>query len=364
MRRRHFSRQRPEWWPENEAWPPTGPPWHATRGRFFRRIGCMFGLFTLVVVGACALIFRLVENALGGIEIPCGTLLLVVGGLLLVGRAVRRAAIPIGDLLDAAGRVAEGDYSTRAAEQGPREVRALARAFNSMAERLQTTDEQRRDLLADVTHELRTPLTVIQGNLEGLIDGVYPSDPARLQSILDETHVLSRLIDDLRTLALVESGALALQKEPTDVALLASETVASFRAQADAAGVGMSVDNAPDLPAIEVDPARLREVLANLIANALRYTPRGGLIRVQCSANAAADGGKQIAISVADSGAGIAPDDLPHVFDRFYKARESRGMGLGLAIAKNLVEAHGGQIEAESELGAGTTIRFTLPLAA
>ena len=330
------------------------------RGRFFRYIGCLFGLFTLIVFGTCALIFRL-ASALGVIEIPCGTLLamlLVVGGLLVVGRAVRRAAIPIGDLLDAAGRVAEGDYSARAAEQGPREVRALARAFNSMAGRLQATDEQRRDLLADVTHELRTPLTVIQGNLEGLIDGVYPADEARLKSILDETQVLSRLVDDLRTLALAESGALVLKKEPTDLAALVDEAAASFRSQADAAGVSLSAEVDAEMPAFEVDPARMREVLANLIANALRYTPRGGSIRVRGVMNG---GENRVTVSVSDTGAGIAPEDLPRIFDRFYKARDSRGMGLGLAIAKNLVAAHGGEIVAESGPGQGTTIRFWLP---
>jgi two-component system OmpR family sensor kinase/two-component system sensor histidine kinase BaeS len=288
-------------------------------------------------------------------------LLLVVGGLLLVGRAVRRAAIPIGDLLDAADRVAEGDYSTRAAEHGPREVRALARAFNSMAERLQTTDEQRRNLLADVTHELRTPLSVIQGNLEGLIDGVYPADEARLRAILDETQVLSHLIDDLRTLALVESGALNLQKEPTDLAALAGETTAAFRAQADAAGVTLHAEVAPDVPVLNVDPVRMREVLANLIANALRYTPRHGKVAVRCSVER--DRSTRVLVSVSDTGEGISPDDLPHIFDRFYKSPDSRGTGLGLAIAKNLVVAHGGLITASSEAGQGTTIRFTLPVA-
>jgi signal transduction histidine kinase len=265
-------------------------------------------------------------------------------------------ALPLGDVMEAAGRVAEGDYSARVAERGPREVRALAHTFNSMAARLAAHDEQRRNLLADVTHELRTPLTVIQGNLEGLLDGIYARDDAHLQPILEETQVMSRLIDDLRMLALAESGALRLEKEPTDLAVLASEAVASFRTQADAAKIELSVDAAPDLPTLEVDPARIRQVLDNLIANALRYTPGGGTIRVRCFTSS----GSNVAVAISDTGAGIPPEELPHIFDRFYKSRDSRGTGLGLAIARNLVAAHGGEISAESELGKGTTICFTL----
>jgi signal transduction histidine kinase len=263
-------------------------------------------------------------------------------------------------MLEAAGRVADGDYNTRVDETGPREVRALSRAFNSMAARLQIHEEQRRNLLADVTHELRTPLTVIQGNLEGLLDGVYPRDDAHLTPILEETHVLSRLIDDLRTLALAESGALKLQKEPTDLATLTNETVASFRAQADAAGIELSTDAAANLPMLELDPARIRQVLENLIANALRYTPRGGMVRIRCFA----EGTSRVSIAVTDSGVGISKDDLPHIFERFYKSSDSRGTGLGLAIAKNLITAHGGEISAQSEPGAGTQIRLSLPVTA
>jgi signal transduction histidine kinase len=290
-------------------------------------------------------------------------LLVAALGLLGIGRALRRLALPLGDLMEAAGRVAEGDYAARVAERGPRELRALSRAFNAMAGRLEKNEEQRRSLLADVTHELRTPLTVIQGNLEGLLDGVYPRDDARLAAILDETQVLSRLIEDLRTLSLAEAGALKLQREPIDLPALLGEAAASFRAQAEAAGVTVSLEAAPDLPLLEADPVRLREVAGNLIANALRYTPAGGRIQIQCSLEG---GGESVAVAVSDTGRGIAPGDLPHVFDRFYKSADSRGSGLGLAIAKNLVAAHGGEIAAHSPGmdGVGTTVRFTLPLEA
>ena len=335
--------------------------WHNIRGRFFRRMGCLFLLLSTLACGGFAALFW----SLGVIEAPHAIpraggifrivpFVLIFVGLILVARALRRAALPVGDMMEATGRVAEGDYSVRMAEHGPREARTLAHAFNSMVARLQADDEQRRNLLADVTHELRTPLTVIQGNLEGLLDGIYPRDDAHLEPILEETRVLSRLIDDLRTLALAESGALKLQKEPTDLAILVNETVASFQAQAN--GVELSADVEPG-PMLEIDPARIRQVLENLIANALRYTPRGETIRVQCSVE-----GAYVKVSVSDTGAGISPDDLPHIFDRFYKSHDSRGTGLGLAIAKNLVVAHGGEISAQSVLGKGTTIHLTFPL--
>jgi two-component system sensor histidine kinase BaeS len=324
-------------------------------------MGCLFLLLSTLACGGFAIFLWV----LGAINVPTGpphaagpfrvvALALVIAGLVLAGRALRRAATPIGDAMEATERVAKGDYTVRIAESGPREARALARAFNSMTARLQADDEQRRNLLADVTHELRTPLTVIQGNLEGLLDGIYPRDDAHLEPILEETRILSRLIDDLRTLSLAESGALKLQKEPTDLAILASETVASFQPQADAAGIELGADAEPGLM-LDLDPERIRQVLENLIANALRYTPRGGAIHVKCLAEEA-----HATVAVSDTGAGIRPDDLPHVFDRFYKTHDSRGTGLGLAIAKNLVIAHGGEISAQSVLGKGTTIRFTL----
>lgn len=284
-------------------------------------------------------------------------IVLLVIGLVSAGRALSRIAMPLGDLMNAAGHVAEGDYAVRVAERGPRDLRALAHAFNSMAARLQRDEEQRRNLLADVTHELRTPLTVIQGNLEGLLDGVYPRDDAHLAPILDETRILSRLIDDLRTLALTESGALKLQKEPTDLAVLIGETVASFKGQADTAGIALRTE-VGEVPILEIDPARIREVLMNLIANALRYTPRGGEVIIRCTEESQE---RRVAVSVADTGPGIPPEDLPHIFDRFHKSRDSQGTGLGLAIARNLVAAHGGEMTAQSTSGQGTTIRFTLP---
>jgi len=170
--------------------------------------------------------------------------------------------------------------------------------------------------------------------------------------------VLSRLVDDLRTLSLAEAGALTLHREPTDIGQLLTDSVASFRVQADSAGVELATVVDGVLPQLEIDPVRMREVLSNLLSNALRYTPRGGTVRVGASLS---DG--TVRISVRDSGPGIAAEALPHIFDRFYKSDESRGAGLGLAIAKSLVVAHGGEIDATSEVGHGTDMRFTLPIA-
>ncbi|MEP7199074.1 MAG: HAMP domain-containing sensor histidine kinase [Chloroflexota bacterium] len=374
MRPKHFSRPRPHWWPADEPWPPHGPPraWRerrAMRGHFVWRMGCFFAAFMLLAVTFALSLAFVVSSLLGALTTPNGAPMLwpnwgwalvvvLFVGVWLVGRTLRRAATPLADVMDGVGRVAEGDYSVRVAERGPRAMRSLARAFNTMAERLQRNDELRRDLMADVAHELRTPLAVIQGNLEGVLDGVYPRDDAHLAPILDETRVLSRLIDDLRTLALAESGALKLQTEPTDLAVLLSETVNSFRAQAEGNGVTLTVDVAGDLPLLDVDPTRIREVATNLIANALRYTPRSGAVRVRATFDATS---QRATVSVGDSGAGIAPEALPHIFERFYKASNSRGSGLGLTIAKNLVAAHGGEMSAQSEVGKGTTITFTLP---
>ncbi len=333
------------------------------RGRFVWRVVGLFALLPMLAIGGCGLTVALAFVGAQVLHIPRGAIpflsfssfVIVVMAFTLIGRSVFRLTAPVGDLMEAAGRVEEGDYTVRVAEHGPRDLRALARAFNAMTERLEKNEDQRRNLLADVTHELRTPLTVVQGNLEALLDGVYPPDELHLAPILEETRVLSRLIDDLRTLTLAESGMLKLQREQTDVDVLLGEAVASFQTGADAANVELSLST-PDLPLLDIDPVRIREVLSNLIANALRYTPRGG--RIQVTAVAAETG---VAISVSDTGSGISLDDLPHIFDRFYKSAESRGTGLGLAIAKNLVAAHGGEIVAESAPGQGTTIRFTLP---
>lgn len=339
------------------------------RRRFVWRFGALMFLGALFACGAFTFLFWLVALSLGAPGLPDSINLLLrgagiviffvgLGALFVTVRIFRRAAEPVGEVIDAAQRVADGDYAIRVQERGPREVRALTRAFNAMTTRLQANDSQRRQMLADISHDLRTPLTVIQGNLEGMLDGVYPLDRAHVEPVLDETRQLARLIQDVRTMALTEAGALQLHKEPTDLAALVYETTALFRAQAKGAGIILQTETAAELPNVNCDPARVRQILENLIANALQFTARDGTISVTC----ARYDNKNVTLAVNDTGRGIAPQDLPHIFDRFYKARDSGGSGLGLAIAKQLVQLHDGEIFAESELNRGTTIRFTLPL--
>jgi two-component system OmpR family sensor kinase/two-component system sensor histidine kinase BaeS len=226
-----------------------------------------------------------------------------------------------------------------------------------MTAKLQAQDRQRRQLMADIAHELRTPLTIVQGRLEGLVDGVYPRDDAQLIEVLEETRILTRLVDDLRTLANAEAGSLSLRKEPTDLGVLMHDAVDTFAADAAAAGVSLRVDDRAELPLVDVDPLRVREVLINLLANALRHTSTGGTITL-----ASGHSPSMVIVRVIDTGSGIAADDLPRIFDRFYKGPSSHGSGLGLAIVRNLILAHGGDVTATSELGRGTTITFTLPI--
>jgi two-component system OmpR family sensor kinase/two-component system sensor histidine kinase BaeS len=321
--------------------------------------------FFLLTFTASALAVALLSGALGlgthrGLALGVGTagLVLLFFGLAVVARGVRRATAPLADVMEAADRVADGDYQVRVHERGPHRMRRLARSFNAMTERLRASEEQRRNLIADVAHELRTPLTVIQGQAEGLLDGIYPPDRAHLAPVLEETRVMSRLLDDLQTLSTAEAGALRLHRSTVEPAHLLDEASASFRPQADGAGVTLGSRVDPDLPTLDVDPVRIGEVLANLLSNALRHTPAGGRVTVSAEA---AHGGRAVAFAVVDTGSGIAADALPHVFDRFVKAADSGGAGLGLAIARSLIEAHGGTIHAESRRGEGTTMRFVLP---
>lgn len=343
------------------------------RGKpFFRRMGCFFVLFNFF---ACVGFLALLRFALDPFVefhsippldrpdfiIPFGLagLLVLIAAVFFGVRNLRRMSMPLDDLLNASSRVAEGDFTVRVEERGPFEVRALLHEFNSMAEKLEVNDRQRRAMLADLSHELRTPITVIQGNVEGILDGLYPPDEARLTSIMEETQILARLVDDLRTLALAESGSLQLKREPTDLGLLIREVVSGFETQAKEKEVSLEVELS-DIETAEVDPLRIREVLRNLLTNALRYTPGQGEVKVGLTESGNGSE-RSVMVVVQDSGAGIESADLPHVFERFHKSSDSGGMGLGLSIAKYLVEAHDGKIWAESEVGRGTRLSFSLP---
>ena len=372
---RFSHRQRPPWWPENEEWPPSRESWRRVgrRNPFFRRMGCFFFVFAfLAFVGFLGILRWVLAPFIGfpggpPVDGPSYIFFFVFLGFVLLifavgwgARSLRRMFTPLDELFRASERVANGDYSVRVEEQGSPEIHSLMRSFNSMAERLQINDQQRRNMLADVSHELRTPITVIQGNVEGILDGLYPADEPRLKSILEETQVLSRLVDDLRTLALAESGALHLKREPTNLTELIRDAVSGFEAQIKEKEIRVEtiLNGGEDA---NIDPQRVREVLTNLLSNALRYTPRGGQIQVRLT-EAGPSPERNVTISIEDNGPGIEPAQLPHVFERFYKSSDSGGMGLGLSIARYLVEAHNGKIWAESEVGRGTTISFALPL--
>ena len=297
-----------------------------------------------------------VMAARGGLQVP---LLLIVAACVIVAVAllVQHIGSPLGDVLSASERVAAGDLRARVREHGAPWMRSVARAFNSMTTRLEAQHRQRRALMADVAHELRTPLTAMQGRLEGMIDGVYPTDRSQVAQVLEDTRMLTRLVEDLRTLARTEGETLALQREPTDLGALAEDAVAQFRPAADRHQVRLAARVADGVPALDLDPVRIREILANLISNAVRFTPPGGDVRVDVKPSASS-----VALIVSDTGSGISPTDLPHVFDRFYKGTSSNGSGLGLTIARNLVAAHGGTLTAANRQEGGTIFTATLPV--
>ena len=326
-----------------------GPPWP-----FF---GCLFGIAFLVIAWAIVTLIAAALSQLGPIPVVVAALV-VLAVLFASSGPFRRSARVLDSIVEATRRVERGDYTTRVStpSRAWRPIRQLARGFNTMVERLERDEDQRRTLLNDVSHELRTPLSVISGNVEAMIDGVHPADEAHLTAILDEARVLERLIDDLRTVALSEAGTLTLHTEPTDLDLLVGEVVRSFEGSAGSAGVTVRADVPDDLPILDVDPVRIREVLSNLVANGVRHTPSGGSVVV-----AGAVTGDRLVLRVSDTGPGIDPELLPHVFERFAKGAGSTGSGLGLAIARNLVVAHGGELVVEASGSAGTTFRVTLP---
>jgi two-component system sensor histidine kinase BaeS len=345
--------------------------WQAYRREMWRRrrsgewggrprpfFGCVFAIVFILVAWAVVTAVATAFSHLGPLPVVIA-IAVVIAVLVGASGGFRRSARTLDRLVDATGRVEAGDYSTRVRipPRDWRPIRQLVRGFNTMVERLERNEDQRRTLLNDVSHELRTPLTVIAGNLEAMIDGVHTADEAHLSAILEETRVMERLIDDLRTVALSEAGTLQLHREPTDPDVLVDEVVRSFAGAAGTAGVTVTADVPSDLPIVDVDPVRIKEVLANLVANGVRHTPSGGTVVVRGEVS-----GDRLVLRVADTGPGIDADLLPHVFDRFVKGAGSTGSGLGLAIARHLVTAHGGDLEVEASGSAGTTFRVRLPL--
>ena len=261
-------------------------------------------------------------------------------------------------------RIADGHYSERVIAGGEDELGQLAAHFNQMAEKLEQVESMRRQLIGDVSHELRTPLTAIKGSMEGLMDGVLPATDETYQQIHQEADRLNRLVDDLQELSRVEAGSYELDLQPTQIAPLFETLTKRFRQQFESKRVSLDLNLPTDLPLVLADEHRILQVLTNLTGNALRYTPEGGAVTV-----GAARTNGSVQFTVRDTGVGIAPEHLSHLFDRFYRADKSRsraaggGSGIGLTIAKYLVEAHGGEIRVESEgVGKGSAFSFTLPV--
>jgi len=361
---RWSSGRRPPWWPDNEEWPPKDDQaWRNLRRGFMRRAGCFFALVVLGLLLLFAGLIGLIGSVLGsnGSALIGALVVLVVFAVIVrfLFRGMRSTAQPVGDLIEASGRVESGELDVQVPERGVREVRALAHAFNSMSARLSATERERRRLLAEVSHELRTPLTVISGNVEAMIDGVYPADKEHLERIQAETRQLERLIDDLRTISLAETGQLPLQREPTSVTALAREVGEGFQAEAESRGIVLVVEagGAANVSDQEVDARRVRQVIGNLVSNALRHTPSGGTVTV--SVKARPDDGFEL--SVSDTGRGMSADAAQHAFDRFWREGEFAGAGLGLAIVKDLVTAHGGDVSIESDIGHGTKVVCSFP---
>jgi signal transduction histidine kinase len=307
--------------------------------------------------GPAAPYVRSVNRWMIGAVVAAALLAMIVTWLLS-----RRIVGPVEALTAAARRMERGDWGARVAVGSRDEIGDLSHAFNAMAESLSRNETLRRQLVSDVAHELRTPLTNLRAQLEAMEDGIVPADPPALRSLHDETLLLTRLVEDLQELSLAEAGRLRLDAKAVSPARALEAAVTAFRAQADVRRISL-VALAEGAPEVDADPARLAQILRNLVANAVTHTPEGGSVTLSAREEAGA-----VRFEVADSGDGIAPEHLPHIFDRFYRGDPSRsratgGAGLGLAIAKHLVEAHGGSIGAASEPGAGTVVSFTLPRA-
>ncbi|MCB9010111.1 MAG: HAMP domain-containing histidine kinase [Ardenticatenaceae bacterium] len=364
--------RRGEHWRPPPHWGRPGPS--PRQRRMFLGFMAVFGLMVLLVAGGMTIFALLLTRRMGGTPDTavlvwisgCGlALALPLLAVVLAVRTFRRVANPLAAIMNAADAVAEGDLSVRVPEfSGRNEFTRLAHSFNNMTEELERADQQRRNLTADVAHELRTPLHIIQGNLEGVLDGVYAPSPEHIEATLDETRLLARLVSDLHTLSLADAGQLPLNLEPVNVADLLADVATSFSGQAEAQGVKLEVETAvlPPGTKIQGDVGRLDQVLSNLVVNALRHTPGDG--RITLNAKLVDDA---VQIQVIDSGEGIPEADLPFVFERFWRGDRARthsggaGGGLGLAIAKQIVLAHNGRIAVTSTPHQATTFTLTFP---
>ena len=349
--------------PRPGRWSPSGPPRYGAPfwQRRFLRFAVAATVIWILAGIAFGFLFDERRDGNGGGRPTPGIIPLVVGvAVVATVLAYRRIARPVSRLLGGAARIGDGDYSARVRPDGPRSVQALGHAFNDMATRLEQSEVARRRFLADVAHELRTPLTVLQAGIEAQLDGVHPRDDEHLDTLLEQTRTVNRLVDDLRTLALGDAGQLTVTLEPTSLIEVVDDAVTSM--QPTARGRSVTIETRADQPVEQdADGTRLVQVLTNLLTNAVRHTPRGGTVTVSL-----VDDGAGAVITVDDTGPGIEGD--PEVlFDRFHRATDSGGSGLGLTIARQLVTAHGGTITAANRPAAAEDpggARFTVVLPA
>jgi signal transduction histidine kinase len=291
-----------------------------------------------------------------------------VVAIVLAALFVRQMVAPLHRLRTAANAITAGDLSQRVPAPARDELGDVGRAFNNMAQRLERDETMRRNMMADIAHELRTPLTVMQGQVEAILDGVFPMETEQLTPIHDQIVLLNRLVSDLRDQALADAGHLQLSLSPVDIVTLVHSAAAAVEPLAAEQSISIRVSREEDLPQVQGDTERLRQVLHNLLINSLRHTPTGGSIETAVEASSSApDEMRYVTVSVTDTGSGIAAEDLPHIFDRFYRSPTARrkgmgGTGLGLTISRSIIEAHGGKISITSQEGAGTSVVFTLPV--
>ncbi len=291
------------------------------------------------------------------------SLVLAVFATLIGLLFTRRVVTPLAEVIAAAEEIAGGRLQTRVGSKGPDDLRGLSDSFNKMADALERNDRERRDMLTDIAHELRTPLTVMRGRLEGIMDGVYPADVNSVGPVLEETYLLERLVEDLRLLTLAESHQLAFEKHELDLIETARRSISMFQAEADEKKISLSLVTSMDKAIMIADPLRTEQVIGNLLSNALRYIPEGGKVWVDIAQVA-----NEVSISISDNGPGVPEEDLPFIFNRFWRSERSRarisgGAGLGLAITKLLVEEQGGRIQARSVPGGGLQVRVAFPAA-
>jgi signal transduction histidine kinase len=340
------------------------PEWRQAM-RFLPILLMFFALILLFIGGIAALLYY-VFTEYSGIRniwflVCCLPIAIILTAFFIVYSLYSRYGKPLSQIFKAIDSVAEGDLAVRVPEDDSPQFGELIKRFNKMVVELERSDKQRRDLTADIAHELRTPLHIIQGKLEGMIDGVYQPTPQHINDALDETKLLAHLVEDLQTLSLAETGQLPLHRTRFLVADLIEDVRSSFSAQAASLGFELTTTVADPAQEISADLMRLNQVLSNLVANALRYTPSGGKISL------VAESGAGARITVSDTGVGIPAADLPFIFDRFWRGEKSRSRdgqstsGLGLAISRQLILAHGGTIEVQSEVGRGTTFVIELP---